>query len=393
MQAPADSTWRGYSLTERDRRWQAVRDNAGRAGFDCTFVPLGARPDSRYLTEMANAVVVLPTDGRPPIVINDRGRPNIWVPEPRSAAGGMRGTWVPATVQALNDAGMERARIGVVGLKGGKVTHVRAPDGVVNYSSYADVARLLPNATFEDATDVVGFARYIKSDEEIDCMGRAAAIAEAGIDELIEAARPGADAAVVYTRAMARMMELGSEHYPLAVHIGPIGQETPRYTDPPIGIRLQPGDYITNETSAVWGGQLSQEDQPIVIGPIPDEWRPVIELQRELFEAGRAFMKPGTAFADLIDFVNGFGAKRGMKTLILMHGRGVGDDNGPLLTPRSTGEDIRDVRVERNNVWVFKPYAMSADERLSFVWGGDVVVTDQGGHPLFRRSHGMVSVT
>ena len=82
-----------------------------------------------------------------------------------------------------------------------------------------------------------------------------------------------------------------------------------------------------------------------------------------------------------------------MKTLILMHGRGIGDDNGPLLTPRSTGEDIRDVRIERNNVWVFKPYAMSADERLSFVWGGDIVVTDQGGQRLFKRSHGMVSVS
>jgi Xaa-Pro aminopeptidase len=210
---------------------------------------------------------------------------------------------------------------------------------------------------------------------------------------MVEAARPGADAAVVYTRAMARMMELGSEHYPLAVHIGPLGGESPRFTDPPLGRRLRTGDYITNETSAVWGGQLSQEDQPILLGPIPDDWKGIIDLQREVFEAGLEFMKPGTAFADLIDFVNGFGEKRGLQTLILMHGRGIGDDNGPLLTPRARGDDIRDVPIERGNIFVFKPYAMRGDEQHSFVWGGDVVVTERGAERLFRRQHGLISVT
>jgi Xaa-Pro aminopeptidase len=349
--------------------------------------------DSRYLTQLPNAAMVLPTDGRPPIVVDGRGRTNDWVPEVRLASGSQRGSWAQALVQALLDAGMERARIGVCGLKGGKVTHVRAPDGVVNYTTLAEVIRQLPNATFEDATDVVGFARYLKGDEEVECLRRAAFMAEEGIDAMVEAARPGADQAVVYTRAMARMMELGSEHYLLAFYAAPLGTEAQRMTDPPIGRRLRLGDYITNETSAAWGGQVSQEDQPILLGPIPDEWKPLIELQREVFEAGLAFMKPGTAFSDMIDFVNGFGLKRGLKTLILMHGRGIGDDNGPLLTPRSTGEDIRDVRIERGNVWVFKPYAMTPDERLSFVWGGDVVVTEKGGERLFKRSHGMVSVT
>jgi hypothetical protein len=102
-------------------------------------------------------------------------------------------------------------------------------------------------------------------------------------------------------------------------------------------------------------------------------------------------MKPGTAFADLIDFINGFGATRGLETLILMHGRGYGDD-GPLLTPRATGEHIRDLRIEQGNAWVWKPYAMTGDERIQFVWGGDVVITEQGGEVLFQRPHGMVSI-
>ncbi len=393
MESASESSWRGYSLTERDRRRNAVRANAARAGLDCIFVPLGPRDDCRYLTQLASGVIVLPTDGSEPIVITDRGRGNAWVPEARSASGEMRGSASAATIQALRDAGMERWRIGVVGLKGGKMTHVRAPDGVVNHSSYVDVVHALPNATFVDATDVVGFARYIKGEEEIAALSKGAALAEAGIDALIESAQPGADEAVVYTRAMARMMELGSEHYPLAFYSGTLEREGARMTDPPIGRRLQPGSYITNETSAVWGGQVAQEDQPILLGPIPDEWRPVIDLQREVWEAGLAFMKPGVTFGELIDFVNGFGAQRGMQTLILMHGRGIGDDNGPLLSPRARGEGIRDVRIEGNTTWVWKPYGMSADGKRSFVWGGDVLVLESGGVPLFSRPHGMVSIT
>lgn len=388
MESPADSSWKGYSLAERERRWNAVRARAAEAGFDCVFVPLGNRIDGRYLTEMGNAVIALPTDGRPPIVVNDRGTGNSWVPQALAA----NRAWSGPMAQALFDLGMERARIGVVGLKAGKVSHVRAYEGVVNYSSFADVVRRLPNAVFEDATDVVGFVRYVKSEEEIECLRRATAIAEAGVEEMIEHARPGVDEAMLYARVTGRMLALGSEQYPLALNIGTLDQEGPRMTDPPLGRRLQAGSYIANEVSAVWAGQVAQEDQPILLGPIPTELQAVVELQREVFEAGLEAMKPGTRFGEFIDFINGYGESRGMKTLTLMHGRGYGDD-GPLLTPRALGENVRELRIERGNAWVWKPYGMSADGRISFVWGGDVVVTDRGGERLFKRPQGCVSIT
>ena len=388
METAGNLAWSGYTLAERDRRWKAVRENAAKAGFDCIFVPLGNAIDGRYLTEMTTAAIVVPTSGGTPIIISDRGVGNAWVPEVKAA----NREWAKPMAEALVEAGMERGRIGVSGLRGGKVTHVRAFGGVVVHSAYAEVVRRLPNATFEDATDVVGFARYIKGEEEIECLRRATAIAEEGIEEMIRVARPGVDEAVLYGRVTARLMELGSEHYHWAlVTISTAGKRV-RSTEPPIGRRLQAGTLITNEVSATWGGMVAQEDQPVLLGPIPEALKPVIELQREVFEAGLQFMKPGMSFSELIDFVNGFGQKRGMKTLILMHGRGMGND-GPLLTPRARGENIRDVRIERGSAFVWKPYAMSADEKIEFVWGGDVVVTDRGGEKLLKRPHRMVSIT
>ena len=92
MEAPAETTWIGFTVAERDRRWNAVRKQAAEAGFDCILVPLcvdgrnqhlsleqarGMRSDCRYLTLLENAAVILPTDGRKPIVISDSCRATI----------------------------------------------------------------------------------------------------------------------------------------------------------------------------------------------------------------------------------------------------------------------------------------------------------------------------
>jgi Xaa-Pro dipeptidase len=380
--------WNGYTLAERDRRWQAVRAHAAKAGFDCILVPLGNGIDGRYMTQLRCSAMVLPADGRAPIVIADRRSSNDWVPNPWQTGR----EWAEPMGEALLDLGMDRARIGVVGLKGGSLTHCSSIDGVVNHTALELVARKVPNASFEDATDVIGAVRYVKSDEEIAFVRRAADVAAAGLDELIKLARPGADAALLYAGALQRMLELRSEYFPMALTIDPIGTARPkRYTNPPVGRRLEKNALITNEVNAIIGAQLAQVCQPILFDPIPDSWKPVIELQREVYEAGLELIKPGVTIGALIDFVNGFGAKRGMKTVIQMHGCGYGDD-GPVLNEKFSGVRARELRIERGNAFVWKPIAMTTDERIQFCWGGPVLVTENGAEGLFKRAHGMVSI-
>jgi Xaa-Pro aminopeptidase len=380
--------WSGYSLAERDRRWQAVRENAGKAGFDCILIPLGNGVDGRYMTQLRCSAMVLPADGRAPIIVADRRSSNQWVPEPWQTGR----EWAEPMSEALLDLGMERARIGVVGLKGGSVTHCSSIDGVVNHTALNQVMSRLPNAAFEDATDVVGLVRYVKSEEEIAFARRSTTVAAAGLDELIKLARPGVDAGVLYADVTARLLELRSEYYPLALTLDPAGTPKPkRYTNPPIGKHLENNSLINNEVNAILGAQLTQVCQPILLGQIPHEWKPVIELQKEVYEAGLALIKPGTRVGALKEFVNTFGAKRKLKTVIQMHGCGYGDD-GPLFTPKARPDGLRDLRIEKSNAFVWKPIAMTADERMQFAWGGPVIVTDIGCEALFTRPHGMVSI-
>jgi Xaa-Pro aminopeptidase len=381
--------WNGYSLAERDRRWNAVRANAAKAGMDCIFVPLGNGVDGRYLTQLRCSAMVLPTDGRAPIVIADRRSSNAWVPEPWQTGR----EWAEPMAEALLDLGMQRARIAVVGLKGGSVTHCSSIDGVVNHTAFEYVMSKLPNATFEDATDSVGVVRYVKSDEEITFVRQSTEVATAGVDELVKLAGPGVDAGVLYADVLARLIELRSEYFPLALTIDAIGTGKPkRYSNPPLGRRLEPNALITDEVNAIRGAQLTQVCQPILLGKIPDAWKSLIELHKEVYEAGLAVIKPGTTFGALTEFVNGFGVKRGVKTVVQLHGCGYGDD-GPLLSARSQGDRVRDLRIEKGNTFVWKPIAMTADQKIQFSWGGPVIVTDRGCEALFKREHGMVAIT
>jgi Xaa-Pro aminopeptidase len=380
--------WNGYSLAERDRRWSAVRANAAQAGFECILVPLGNGIDARYMTQLRCSAMVLPTDGRAPIVVADRRSHNQWVPDPWQTGR----EWAEPMGEALRDLGFERARVGVAGLKGGRVTHCDAIDGVVNHTALEIAMSKVPNARFEDATDVIGLVRYVKSVEEIQFVRRSAEVAAAGVDESIKLARPGIDAGIFYADVLAKVLALRSEYFPTILTIDSIGTAKPkRYSNPPLGRRLVTDALITSEINAIMGAQLTQVCQPVLLGKIPKAWKPVIALQKEVHEAGLQIIKPGVTFGALEDFVKSFGTKSGMKTILQMHGCGYGGD-GPLFTPRVKGERVRDLAIEKNNAFVWKPMVRSANGEIQFSFGGPVIVTDNGCEALFKREPGLVSI-
>ena len=71
------------------------------------------------LTGLDNAAVILPTDGRSPVIISDQETGNDWIREFRP----VEHSWGASMARALLDAGMERGRIGVSGIQRGFYTH------------------------------------------------------------------------------------------------------------------------------------------------------------------------------------------------------------------------------------------------------------------------------
>ncbi len=48
--------------------------------------------------------------------------------------------------------------------------------------------------------------------------------------------------------------------------------------------------------------------------------------------------------------------------------------------------------MKAGNVFVWRPLALSQDEKIQFSWGGPVLVTERGSEALFTREHELVSI-
>jgi hypothetical protein len=102
-------------------------------------------------------------------------------------------------------------------------------------------------------------------------------------------------------------------------------------------------------------------------------------------------IKPGVTFGAMADYIHGFGTRRQMKTVMHLHGCGYGDD-GPLFDRRAHVQRALELMMRQGNVFVWRPLAMSHDEKIRFAYGGPVLVTENGCEPLFKREHGMVEI-
>lgn len=405
----------GFSLAERERRWRVVRRNMQALSLDCLVVPRavggvnlclsleqvrGAWSDVRYLSLLEDASLVFFADARSPIAVSALGGGSAWIDDSRSPdQRGTSPTW-PLVVDILREEGLERGRIGVVGMSGGIFTHTRAFDGVVAHSAFAGIRRALPRATFIDATDVLGLARSQKGEEEIRAIAVGAAIADRVIETVRTRTFPGIDEARLYSIAMERLLELGSEYYSLGFRTGPIGVRYVRIVEPRRGHIVSPDTFFQFEFDALVGGLISQEAQPFVYGDVPALWRRMVDLQRQLWVEGLAMIKPGAFLGDVIDHCRGFARTHGLNSSdVLMHGRGYGND-GPLITPSDPPTPrLRAFQFEPGNVFVWKPTVgmdlpgrRGNDAANRFGWGGNVLVTERGAVRLSTRAHGLVSV-
>ena len=248
----------------------------------------------------------------------------------------------------------------------------------------------LPQARFEDATDILGRVRFVKSDEELQWVRRSTEVAVTGLDTLVKLARPGVDAGMLYSDVLASMLELRSEYFPLTISIDSVGTARPKkYAKPPIGRRLGSDALITNEINAILGAQLTQVCQPVLLGKIPESWTPLIEAQAEIYSEGLARIKPGLTFGALADMVASMGEQRGVRAVMQIHGCGYGDD-GPLFSHRHKG--ARAVGFAAHSAFVWKPLVVSADGNRQFSFGGPMLVGENSVESLFNRKPSLISI-
>ncbi|MGH7810918.1 MAG: aminopeptidase P family N-terminal domain-containing protein, partial [Candidatus Binatia bacterium] len=185
------------SLAERDRRYKNVRERMAREGLDVLLLPANhsrweqMMADSRYLSGIGGfateVFTVFPAEGEPTAYVFNRAewwkRAQNWTADVRDG----RNRWAQNALEKLGEMGFEKGRIGISGLAG----LVRAPDGIIAYSSVEAIRKAFPNAQIINATTLMQEARALKSKEEIAFLQRSMDIIEAMINRMKEYAHPG----------------------------------------------------------------------------------------------------------------------------------------------------------------------------------------------------------
>lgn len=171
-------------------------------------------------------------------------------------------------------------------------------DGTVGFEatalSYADHARLAPEASLVPTTRLVEALREVKDDGEIELLRRACAISDRALAALVEegAIRPGATEAQVARRLENLMYEFGAEAvaFETIVAAGP-NSAIPHHR--PTDAVLATGDFVKIDFGARFRGYHADETRTFVLGE-PAAWqREIYDLVRAAQTAGREALVPG----------------------------------------------------------------------------------------------------
>jgi len=381
------------SLKERDRRYRLVRRAMDREGIDVLILPANhsrwdqMMADSRYLTTIGGygteTLTVFPRDGAVTAGVFNRSgfwrRAQDWVADVRDC----RNRWAELAIERLTELGFPaRGRIGVAGLAG----LVRAPDGLVPYTTVKRLKQAFPEAHFVDATGLMQDVRMVKSAEELRYMTRSIGIIETMLDAMAAAAAPGVTEKQLYATLVGTMLAAGGESPSLLI-MG-TGKAINSGQFVPTDRVLKPGDMIVGEVEAHYNGYSGQVVQPMSLGNQPASYLDLLRASRDCFEAIAERMRPGVTLGELMDryerTVRKAGGGRFGLAHPMMHARGLGDER-PAQFGDVGLEQYRAIPLQAGMTFVLKPRVRAARGRRIGQIGDTVVVTRNGGRRLGKR--------
>jgi len=360
--------------------------------------------DARYLSHCGGGAdtsiaVLFPLEGDVTVVATsaaERWGPSIqdWVTDVREA--GRRYGHVLG--ERLRELGITNERVGISGLGGG----TRAPEGTIMHGSYEALVQACPQATFVEAADLLQEVREVKSDEEVAVLQSSLDLIERGVEAQTFAAQPGVPDYVVWAETMHAMYARGSEQ---PVHFNWIAAPRPgRTLTRPTGRALKAGDVIVSELESSVIGYRAQQIRPIAVRGCDPVLLELAKMHAELYPRLLEVLRPGITVTELIDKTiavrTGVAPRSGpladVKSALIVHGKGLGDDRPLLLTsldakPTTDGPGrTMEFRFPDNGVYCVKATIATPDKQYHFIWGDSVHVSAKGARRMGRGPLGMI---
>jgi Xaa-Pro dipeptidase len=417
---PTSPLFPRYSLAERDRRWRLARDLMEEEGLDALLVvgernlDIGApllAPDAYLSNDRPGAYVLFPRN-RDPIAL-------VWSAQvvAAHAIGELRGEgswiapedmWVGRTpqrfAQVAADCGLQKSRIGVVGLEGA------GPGGesFISYLAWSGISKALPDVTFVPVWRKFARIMLIKSEEEIAVLRQAAGAGEHMCEALLRTARPGVSEAELYSAALSASLEAGAVSSWLILQTGKdnVSWGPPSWVFRPTMPRVvEDGDVILTELFPSYGLVETQQQMAIAVGKVDVDVERCAAAAREGYEAGLQACRPGATFGEVSDAmvkpvnaVNGWFLTpqvHSLNPITAMSSRAaygienlVNSDRYPKIDMRA--EQNRDTVLQAGMTFAFETNCHLGGRRVNI--GGTVLVSESGAEELNTLANHMQRV-
>jgi Xaa-Pro dipeptidase len=243
---------------------------------------------THYLPRVRGALTLVPRDGAPMLLVAFSSRD---VPEAKTL------TWVddvrpftrlpPEVVRLVRDEGLDRARLGLVGI-----------EELLSVGEWDAIERELPSVVWEPAGDALARLRASKEAPEVAMLRQAAANVRAALDVAAEALRPGVAERVALAQVDRALRYGGAEDTRLLVASGPRASSGLR---PPDDRVLAAGDVVLLHAAASHQRYWAEGGRTIVLGAPDAEARALLETAQAAVGALAAAARPGAPCGAVAD--------------------------------------------------------------------------------------------
>jgi Xaa-Pro aminopeptidase len=404
---------KAWSREEFRRRWQNLRQAMKEGRFDCLIVPQhitqamirdrqDGDADVQYLTGIPAGWVVFPVEGKitaissrvAPLLAEKRPIPGLVMttmfadnaPDIEVRFSEEEGLWSPVIIDCLREHKMEQARIGV----GSLVDTFRNTEGSLTYTTFDRVRKAFPQAQFESAVAILWRTKLVHSAEEIAVLERATEVSEAGIQAMMDTARPGAVHRDIWLNMWRSMVEASGER-PWRLSISTRGSGNASFGFPLDDV-FQAGQILGQECSGSVLGYGSQVNHSVLLGtPAPADWASAGQYCLDLFHSLTDRVAPGKSVKEFCDYFGEQLKARGVAKPggVLIHSGGLADL--PRCGPGRI-EGGSDLVFQTGMVFDLKPSVPVKATPSPAEFGDSIVVTEKGARRLGKRKLELITL-
>lgn len=404
---------KAWSAEEFRRRWQNVRQGMKENHFDCLIVPQHSTQamihdrqdgdaDVQYLAGIPAGWAIIPAEGKitaissrvgsllaqkrpiPGLVMTTLFADN--APDIEVRYSDEEGLWSPLIIECLKERKMEQARIGV----GAMANLFRNSEGSVTYTTYDRVRKAFPQAQFDSAADILWRVKLVHSAEEIAVLEKATEVSEAGVQAMIETARPGSIHRDVWLKMYSTMVQASGER-PWRLSISTRGSGNASFGFPLDDV-FGPGQILGQECSGSVLGFGSQVNHSVLLGsPAPADWSAAGQYCLDLFQTLLDRVAPGKSIKEFCDFYSEKLKARGVARPggVLIHSGGLADL--PRCGPGRM-EGGNDLVFQAGMVFDLKPSVPVKQTPTPAEFGDSIVVTEKGARRLGKRKMELITL-